>query len=160
MAASEAITPSPGTMRLSAATISARRLSTASSNSGIKTGIEPLRRFSVVIIAGKGRPYRATAPQGEPRGRAAILAVDTRRSGRLNGSGVEFEAAWGATGTIGEKGELIMRTLIVAAALIVASAYSASAQDVAKGEISFHKCLPCHSIGDDAQNKIGPELHG
>src|ERR1700693_3810792 len=53
-----------------------------------------------------------------------------------------------------------MRTLIVAAALIVASAYSASAQDVAKGEISFHKCLPCHAIGDDAQNKIGPELNG
>ena len=53
-----------------------------------------------------------------------------------------------------------MRTLIVAAALIAASAYSASAQDVAKGEISFHKCLPCHSIGDDAHNKIGPELNG
>ena len=100
------------------------------------------------------------APRGEPHGRAAILAVDTQRSGRLNGSGVEFEAAWGATGTIGEKGELIMRTLIVAAALIATSGYTASAQDVAKGEISFHKCLPCHSIGDDAQNKIGPELNG
>src|SRR6202035_5252118 len=58
------------------------------------------------------------------------------------------------------KGELIMRTLIVAAALIAGSGYTASAQDVAKGEISFHKCLPCHSIGDDAQNKIGPELNG
>ena len=54
----------------------------------------------------------------------------------------------------------MMRTLIVAAALIAASAYTASAQDVAKGEISFHKCLPCHSIGEDAQNKIGPELNG
>src|SRR3984957_11303280 len=103
MAASEAITPSPGTRRLSAATISARRLSTASSNSGIKTGIEPLRRFSVDIIAGKGRPCRATAPQGKPHGRAASLAVDTKRSGRLNGCGLEFEAAWGATGTIGER---------------------------------------------------------
>src|SRR5580700_6759427 len=90
MAASEAITPSPGTMRLRLATISARRLSTASSNSGIKTGIEPLRRFSVVIIAGKGRPYRAMPPQGEPRGRSAILAVDTRRFGRLNGCGANF----------------------------------------------------------------------
>ena len=53
-----------------------------------------------------------------------------------------------------------MRTVIVAAALIAASGYTASAQDAAKGEISFHKCLPCHSIGDDAQNKIGPELNG
>ncbi len=53
-----------------------------------------------------------------------------------------------------------MRTLIVAAALIAASAGAAPAQDAAKGEISFHKCLPCHAIGDNAQNKIGPELNG
>ncbi len=53
-----------------------------------------------------------------------------------------------------------MRTLIVAAALIAASAGAALAQDVAKGEISFHKCQPCHSIGDDAQNKLGPQLNG
>ena len=53
-----------------------------------------------------------------------------------------------------------MRTLIVATALIAVSAGSAFAQDVAKGEKSFNKCLPCHSIGDDAQNKIGPELNG
>src|ERR1700724_3914034 len=58
------------------------------------------------------------------------------------------------------KGELIMRTLIVAAALIAGLACTALAQDAPKGEISFHKCLPCHSIGDDAQNKIGPELNG
>jgi len=53
-----------------------------------------------------------------------------------------------------------MRTSIVAAALIAASASAAPAQDVAKGEHSFNKCLPCHSIGPDAQNKIGPELNG
>ena len=55
---------------------------------------------------------------------------------------------------------MTMRTLIVAAGLIAASAHTAPAQDVAKGENSFHKCLPCHSIGDDALNKIGPELNG
>ena len=54
----------------------------------------------------------------------------------------------------------MMKTWIVAAAVIVASAGAASAQDVAKGEQSFHKCLPCHSIGEDAENKIGPELNG
>jgi len=53
-----------------------------------------------------------------------------------------------------------MKRLILAAGLIAACTGAASAQDVAKGEISFHKCLPCHSIGDDAQNKIGPELNG
>jgi cytochrome c len=54
----------------------------------------------------------------------------------------------------------MMRTWIVAAALVAASAGSSLAQDVEKGEASFRKCLPCHSIGDDAQNKIGPELNG
>ena len=34
------------------------------------------------------------------------------------------------------------------------------AQDVAAGENSFKKCLPCHSIGDGAKNKVGPELNG
>ena len=53
-----------------------------------------------------------------------------------------------------------MKKLILAAGLIAVYASAASAQDVAKGEIAFHKCLPCHSIGDDAQNKIGPELNG
>jgi cytochrome c len=60
----------------------------------------------------------------------------------------------------GIKGDEMMRTLFVAAAMIAASGLAASAQDASKGEISFHKCLPCHSIGDDAQNKIGPELNG
>jgi cytochrome c len=53
-----------------------------------------------------------------------------------------------------------MRMFIAAAAFCLASASAASAQDVAKGEQSFHKCLPCHSIGEDAENKIGPELNG
>jgi len=53
-----------------------------------------------------------------------------------------------------------MRILIVAAALVAVFAGAASAQDVAKGEHSFNKCSPCHSIGPDAQNKIGPELNG
>jgi len=53
-----------------------------------------------------------------------------------------------------------MKTYLMAAVLIAATTGAALAQDVAKGEVSFHKCLPCHSIGDDAQNKIGPELNG
>jgi cytochrome c len=53
-----------------------------------------------------------------------------------------------------------MRISIAAAVLIVASAGAAMAQDAEKGEHSFNKCLPCHSIGPDAQNKIGPVLNG
>jgi cytochrome c len=40
------------------------------------------------------------------------------------------------------------------------SASSAAAQDAAAGQISFSRCLGCHSIGVDAKNKIGPQLNG
>jgi cytochrome c len=54
---------------------------------------------------------------------------------------------------------MITRMLVVAA-MIAVSARAAAAQDVAKGEIVFHQCMICHSIGGNAQNKIGPELDG
>ena len=53
-----------------------------------------------------------------------------------------------------------MKGLAVAGAVIVASASGAWAQDLAAGENSFKKCLPCHSVGADAKNKVGPELNG
>lgn len=53
-----------------------------------------------------------------------------------------------------------MTRLIVAAALIAASTGVALAQDAAKGEIVFKKCMPCHNIGPGATNKVGPELNG
>jgi cytochrome c len=53
-----------------------------------------------------------------------------------------------------------MRILIATAALVSLTAGTASAQDAAKGEHVFARCTPCHSIGEDAQNKIGPELNG
>jgi cytochrome c len=53
-----------------------------------------------------------------------------------------------------------MRTLIITAVLIAASTASGLAQDVAKGESAFKKCLPCHSVGPGATNKVGPELNG
>lgn len=52
-------------------------------------------------------------------------------------------------------------TVVAAAALAtVALASTARAQDVAAGEQAFKKCLPCHSIGPGAKNKVGPELNG
>jgi|SRR5665647_1861751 cytochrome c len=50
--------------------------------------------------------------------------------------------------------------LVVAAAIAALSAQTALAQDVAAGEQSFKKCLPCHAIGDGAKNKVGPVLNG
>ena len=54
----------------------------------------------------------------------------------------------------------MMRTLITAAVLIAASMGTGLAQDVAKGESSFKKCLPCHRIGPGAKNLVGPVLNG
>jgi cytochrome c len=59
--------------------------------------------------------------------------------------------------------EQIMRKLIVSALVIIASSAATSAalaQDAAAGKTSFNKCLACHSIGEDAKNKVGPELNG
>jgi len=49
---------------------------------------------------------------------------------------------------------------VLAAAVLAASAGTVRAQDVASGENSFKKCLPCHAVGADAKNKVGPELNG
>ena len=53
-----------------------------------------------------------------------------------------------------------MRHLVFVAVGLVVSTGAALAQDVAAGEKSFRKCAPCHSIGPDAANKVGPELNG
>jgi cytochrome c len=53
-----------------------------------------------------------------------------------------------------------MRSLVIASVLVGLSAGAALAQDVEAGERSFKKCLPCHSIGEDAKNKVGPVLNG
>jgi len=47
------------------------------------------------------------------------------------------------------------------AAMAVSSAVSAvHAQDAAAGKTAFNKCLACHSIGEGAKNKVGPQLNG
>ena len=54
-----------------------------------------------------------------------------------------------------------MRSLLVFSALALAvTAGNARAQDAAAGEQVFKKCFPCHSIGEGAKNKVGPELNG
>ena len=42
----------------------------------------------------------------------------------------------------------------------MAALQGARAQDIAAGENSFKKCLACHSIGEGAKNKVGPQLNG
>ena len=53
-----------------------------------------------------------------------------------------------------------MKGVVIGALVLAVSAGAAAAQDVSAGETSFKKCLPCHDIGEDAQNKVGPVLNG
>lgn len=42
----------------------------------------------------------------------------------------------------------------------IASIPLAQAQDAGKGEAVFKQCAACHSVGENARNKIGPQLNG
>ena len=53
-----------------------------------------------------------------------------------------------------------MKVLVMAAAAVGVVSGAANAQDLAAGEQSFRKCLPCHSIGEHATTKLGPVLNG
>jgi cytochrome c len=53
-----------------------------------------------------------------------------------------------------------MKAFVIAALSIAASASATLAQDLAVGESSFRKCAPCHGVGEDATNKVGPVLNG
>src|SRR5262249_9450402 len=59
-----------------------------------------------------------------------------------------------------QTGDFTMKILLMAAALVVVSWGAAPAQDAAAGEAVFRQCLPCHSVGEGAKNKVGPELNG
>ncbi|HZQ13272.1 MAG TPA: cytochrome c family protein [Pseudolabrys sp.] len=56
-----------------------------------------------------------------------------------------------------------MKATLAIAILALAAAPAAQAAgsgDPAAGEQVFKQCLPCHSIGPGAKNKVGPVLNG
>ena len=53
-----------------------------------------------------------------------------------------------------------MKLLMLGGVMLAATMGIANAQDLAAGEQSFRKCGPCHSVGEDAKNKVGPVLNG
>src|SRR5262245_23959259 len=53
-----------------------------------------------------------------------------------------------------------MKSVFLTATILFATTALAGAQDLAAGERSFRKCLPCHAVGPDARNKVGPVLNG
>jgi cytochrome c len=54
----------------------------------------------------------------------------------------------------------MMKIVTMLSAALAVSTGAACAQDIAAGENAFKKCSICHSIGEGATNKIGPELNG
>lgn len=53
------------------------------------------------------------------------------------------------------------RTVALTAALILAGTGLARADgDAAEGEKVFRKCMACHMVGPDAENRVGPVLNG
>jgi cytochrome c len=53
-----------------------------------------------------------------------------------------------------------MMKIVSVLATLIGSTAIVSAQDLAAGEQSFKKCLPCHAVGEGAKNKVGPVLNG
>ena len=53
-----------------------------------------------------------------------------------------------------------MKSLVLASLALAATLGMAKAQDLAAGEQSFRKCGPCHAVGEEARNKVGPLLNG
>ena len=56
-----------------------------------------------------------------------------------------------------------MKKSTLSALIIIASstmATAALAQDAEAGKAVFNRCMACHSIGEGAKNKVGPELNG
>ena len=54
----------------------------------------------------------------------------------------------------------MMKRVSFAIVALASSAGAAVAGDIAAGEGSFKKCMPCHSIGENAKNAIGPIQNG
>ncbi len=53
-----------------------------------------------------------------------------------------------------------MKPFVFAFVILGSATAAAAAQDRAAGETAFKKCMACHEIGENAKNKIGPELNG
>jgi len=54
----------------------------------------------------------------------------------------------------------MIRIATISVFTLAISTGAARAQDVSAGETSFRKCQPCHDVGENARNKLGPPLNG
>lgn len=54
----------------------------------------------------------------------------------------------------------MLKTVVICGIALIVSSAAALAGDVAAGQTSFKKCMPCHDVGESAKNKVGPVLNG
>jgi len=54
----------------------------------------------------------------------------------------------------------MMKTVVIAAVVLIGSGGTVLAGDPTAGEVVFKKCATCHSVGEGAKNKVGPVLNG
>ncbi len=54
----------------------------------------------------------------------------------------------------------MIRQLLIASAVLCATAGASYAQDAAAGEKVFAVCKACHQVGETAKNGVGPNLNG
>ena len=54
----------------------------------------------------------------------------------------------------------MIRIATISVLTLAISTGTALAQDISAGETSFRKCQPCHDVGENAKNKLGPPLNG
>ena len=55
---------------------------------------------------------------------------------------------------------MTIRDLMISAMVLLAFTCGAIAQDLSAGETAFRKFQICHDVGEEAKNKLGPELNG
>ena len=54
----------------------------------------------------------------------------------------------------------MIRIVTISALMLAICSGVVLAQDISAGETSFRKCQPCHDVGENAKNKLGPPLNG
>jgi cytochrome c len=54
----------------------------------------------------------------------------------------------------------MMKRVSLAIVALASSVAATAAGDIAAGEKTFKKCMPCHTIGETARNGVGPIQNG
>src|SRR5437870_5540581 len=134
------------------ATIRSRRASTAESEAGIMIVMSDSPRAGAPLYRMETSTSRGVWVGRQTNG--------GHRPARLLIAGGLCDNDGPGTQANGHEQPMKITTSSVLIAFAFAAASPAMGQAVATGKTSFNKCLPCHSVGEGAKNKVGPVLNG